>query len=404
MLVQVASPRCGRIRAALRHRPHQAARQRPPARRHAHPARDRCAHHRLLVAGVRRGTRAAARRLPRSRSRGVRPPAGLLRHLRRRRGGRLGHGLEGRVGAARDPARGRGRAAASPRSVPGAQFPHPCVPRRREHAQGVPCDPGGDRSAAPVARKDIDDRRPFHHRRRAGTRRLRRGSAPVGCRAHRVARPRRRDADRARQDVARRAAAARRTLGVPGAPAADRVVRASDRVRRRRADRGSRDGAADPARHAPRGAHRRKRPHRPAHRSGVRLRRGPGRARAPLRDPARPARERRLLRELLRPQRQLQSARDRPRARPARPGGDPLLERRRPVRSRPRRGDPGRRREPGVVARPRLGTAPGGERLAAPEVLPARRASGPPDVARHSAEASRAAPARASTPAGWPRW
>ena len=61
-----------------------------------------------------------------------------------------------------------------------------------QHPQGVPCDSGGTRCATPAARKDLDDRRPLHDRRRSGADPLRRRAAPGIRRTRRSARARRR--------------------------------------------------------------------------------------------------------------------------------------------------------------------------------------------------------------------
>ena len=77
----------------------------------------------------------------------------------------------------------------------------------------------------------------------------------------------------------------------------------------------ARGGAARTARNPSRLVRRSHRSHRPARRPRLRLGRGSGSARAPLRDAAQRTRERGVLRELLRPERELQSARHRPRTR-----------------------------------------------------------------------------------------
>ncbi len=124
-------------------------------------------------------------------------------------------------------------------------------------------------------------------------------------------------AHRRRQDVAGGARAARGPLGLSGAaaPRRDRTSCGSRRLSPARPIELPDPSPLDSARHAARGARRRGRAHRAADRSRVRLGRRSGRARAPLRDASGRARERGVLRELLRPQRELQPARDRPGAR-----------------------------------------------------------------------------------------
>ena len=171
----------------------------------------------------------------------------------------------------------------------------------------------------PASRREPDDRRPLHDRRRPGADRLRRGTAARLRRTRRAARPRRRRADPAAARRGRRCCRCARRAGA--AP--------SCRCRSARTSCGSTARAGTSRNPRPpclstqlgtlrADARRVERCDRAADRSRVRLRRGTGRARAALCHAPVGARERRVLRELLRPQRELQPARDRPRARPTR--------------------------------------------------------------------------------------
>ncbi len=192
----------GELRAAVADRTGAPPRQRPRRRCHAAAARPRRARHRLLVARVRRRARAAAGRVPRAGSRGVRASARVLRHVRRR--GRRATGLVPAGGSApTSSTRSSPTTSERERRVPTglARSASGCTPSATA-ATPSGCTVRFWRGSGPAPpptsclRRDLDDRRPLHHRRRTGTLVL------TGTR------------DRARHRRARRSARARRAVTI----------------------------------------------------------------------------------------------------------------------------------------------------------------------------------------------